>query len=325
MKPTRERSGLFNLLGLVVAWVVVFAVFSYFVPDSFPTLRNFETLARQGTIVSIAALGMTYIIISGGIDLSVGSMMAFVAVVIAAVLQAGQPPLVAMGAGIAAGGLCGLVNGLIITKLKVVPFIVTLGTLLILRGAAKGIAREQKIDAPMTWLNDLLAVLGKEDRWKILPIGVWLMIVLAVLVAFVLNNTRFGRHVVAVGSNETAARFSGIDVDRVKLWVYTLGGLFAGVSGLMLFSRLTVGDPTAAAGAELDVIAAVVIGGASLTGGEGSVAGTVLGALIMTTIRSGCSQMGLPNWVQEIVTGAIIVLAVWLDRMRVRRAAASSG
>jgi len=145
------------------------------------------------------------------------------------------------------------------------------------------------------------------------------MLVLALLVAGVLRYTKLGRHIVAIGSNEQTARLCGVPVERVKIIVYTLSAGFAGMAGLFQFSRLTVGDPTVAAGAELDVIAAVVIGGGSLSGGEGSILGTIVGALIMTVIRSGCSQMGLPNWVQEIVTGCIIVIAVALDRWRHRR------
>jgi ribose/xylose/arabinose/galactoside ABC-type transport system permease subunit len=154
----------------------------------------------------------------------------------------------------------------------------------------------------------------------LVPIGVWLMVVFAVGVSVLLRYTRFGRHVFAVGSNELTARLCGVAVERTKVLVYTLGAMFAGLAGLLQFSRLTVGDPTVAVGLELDVIAAVVIGGGSLSGGEGSVLGSIVGALIMTTIRSGCSQMGLPNWVQEIVTGTIIVLAVAVDRLRHRRA-----
>lgn len=315
-----RKAALFNLLGLVIAWIALFAVFSILVKSgAFASRENIETLARQSTMVALAALGMTYVIVSGGIDLSVGSVVALVTVIIAWLVQRGAPPLVALLGGVLAGGFCGLLNGAFISKLKVGAFIVTLGSLLVFRGLAKGIAHEQKIDAPLTWLNDLLAKLPPNSRWMLVPIGVWVMLVLAVFVAWVLRGTRFGRYVIAIGSNEQAARYAGIPVERVRVAVYVLGGLFAGLAGVMQFSRLTVGDPTVAVGLELDVIAAVVIGGASLSGGQGSVAGALLGALIMTTIRSGCSQMGLPNWVQEIVTGSIIVLAVALDRLRVRR------
>lgn len=315
----KAASSLINVIGLVVAWIAIFAFFAVKVP-SFATVSNMELLARQGTIVAMAALGMTYVIVSAGIDLSVGSVVAFVSVVIAALLQAHYSPVVALVGGIAAGVLAGLVNGLLITKLKVGPFIITLGTLLAVRGVAEGLAHEQKIDAPMNWLDGMLAVLPPDKKWQIFPWGVWLMLVLALAVSLALKHTKFGRHVVAIGSNEQAARLCGVPVDRVKISVYALGGLFAGLAGLCQFSRLTIGDPTVATGLELDVIAAVVIGGASLSGGEGSILGSLLGGLIMATIQAGSTGMDLPNWVQKIVTGAIIVLAVALDRLRTRKA-----
>jgi len=304
------------LLGLVGIYVLFAIVFAIRQEAGFTSVRNLETMARQTAIVGTAALGMTVIMIAGGIDLSVGSMVALVTVVIAAVLQAGGGGLLAAACGLATGLACGFVNGLLVTRLRVVPFIVTLGTLLLVRGLAKGLAGEQKIDAPVSWLGELLAALGPGRRWMVVPPGVWLTLVLAVAVYVMLRYTRFGRHAFAVGSNVENARLCGVAVERTKVIVYSLGGAFAGVAGLLQFSRLTVGDPTVAAGLELDVIAAVVIGGGSLSGGEGSVLGSLVGALIMTVIRSGCSQMGLPNWVQEMVTGTIIVAAVAVDRMR---------
>jgi ribose/xylose/arabinose/galactoside ABC-type transport system permease subunit len=316
-RPARNTLlNLLSTLGPVLGLLAVYLLFVAIAPPSFAAVGNLQTIARQSTIVGIAALGMTLIIISGGIDLSVGSTIALTTVVIAWLLdRAGAPPLAAAAGGVAAAALTGLLTGTLITRLRVVPFIVTLGMMLIVRGLAKGLADEQKIDAPLTWLNRLLAA-GRGWQW---PAGVWLMLILAAGVAAMLRYTVFGRHVIAVGSNPQTARLCGVNVDRVRCLVYVLGGLFAGLAGLMQFSRLTVGDPTVAAGKELDVIAAVVIGGGSLSGGEGSVLGSLIGALIMTVIRSGCSQMGLPNWVQEIVTGIIIVLAVALDRLRRRQ------
>ncbi len=309
-----------NLIGPVLGLVFVFALFSIIGPESFRSGRNLETIARQTAITGTASLGMTLVIISAGIDLSVGSVIALSTVVIALLLNLGLNPLLAGLGGILAGAICGLVNGALITRLRVVPFIVTLGTLLVIRGLAKGLAREQKVDAPISWLNNLLSALKPDQRWLVLAPGVWLMIILSLMVWLLLRYTRLGRHIFAIGSNENTARLCGVPTDRVKVMVYTLAAGFAGLSGLMQFSRLTVGDPTVAAGLELDVIAAVVIGGGSLSGGEGSILGSLVGALIMTVIRSGCSQMGLPNWVQEIVTGAIIIIAVALDRFRRRRA-----
>ena len=310
---------LLKTLGPLAGLALVCGLFAALAPGSFSTLANLETIARQTTIVGTAALGMTVVIIAGGIDLSVGSVVAMSTVATASLLNVGWAPLLAGVGGLVSGLLCGLLNGALVIRLRVVPFIVTLGTLLVVRGAAKGFAGEQKIDAPITWLNDLLAALPPETSWMLVPAGVWGMLVLAVVTALVLHQTVFGRHVFAIGSNEEAARLSGVPVDRVKLAVYAVGGAFGGLAGLAQFSRLTVGDPTVAMGLELDVIAAVVIGGGSLSGGEGSVLGTLVGAMIMTVIRSGCSQMGLSNWIQEIVTGGIIVLAVALDRLRHRK------
>jgi len=305
--------------GGLVAVVILFSVLlSAARGISFADLGNLETIFRQTTIVAFAALGMTIVIVSGGIDLSVGAIIALATVVIAACLRAGAPPAAAALAGIAAGIGCGALNGLLVTRLRVVPFIVTLGTMLVVRGVAKGVARDQKIDAPRSWLTDLLARLPADREWMVFPPGVWLLFLFAAAVGGLLLYTRLGRHVFAVGSNEEAARLCGVPVARVKRAVYVLGGLFAGVAGLMQFSRLTVGDPTGAIGLELNVIAAVVIGGGSLAGGQGSVLGCLIGALTMQVIQSGCSQMGWPNWVQEIVTGAIIVAAVAMDRFRHR-------
>jgi len=314
-----------NVLSPVLALLGVFGLFVLIAPASFASVRNMETIARQTTIVGVAALGMTLVIISGGIDLSVGSVVALSTVVIAWLLQsAGVGPLVAALGGVAAAAFFGLVSGLLITRLRVVSFIVTLGMMLVVRGAAKGIGREQKIDVDperLKWLEDLLASLPPERSWMLLPAGVWIMIILAIAMAALLRYTRLGRHTFAIGSNEQTARLCGVAVDRVKVLVFTLGGAFAGLAGLMQFSRLTVGDPTVAVGLELNVIAAVVIGGGSLSGGEGSILGTIVGALIMTVIASGCTQKGYPNWVQEIITGGIIVAAVALDRLRHRRTA----
>ena len=308
-----------NRLGPLLGLVVIYAAFAIWGPEEFASVRNMETIARQTTVVGIAALGMTMIIILGGIDLSVGSTIALSTVVIALMLGKGMNPVLAALMGVAAGAVCGAFNGLVITKIKVVPFVVTLGTLLGVRGIAKGLANEQKVDAPITWLNNLLATLSPDQKWMIVPAGVWLLIILAFVIAIVLRYTKLGKHTFAIGSNEQTASLCGVPIDRVKITVYALAGAFAGLAGLMQFSRLTVGDPTAAQGLELDVIAAVVIGGGSLSGGEGSIFGTIVGALIMTVIRFACAQMGLPNWVQEIVTGAIIVAAVALDRFRQRK------
>jgi len=305
---------LLERLGPVLGLVFVSIIFGLLVGSHFFRGANLELIARQTAIVCVAALGMTMVIVSGGIDLSVGSIVALSTVVTAILLRHAGPLAAALGA-VAAGALCGALNGLLITRLRVVPFIVTLGTMLLIRGAAKGLADERRIEAPATWLNDLLRTAQVGSGW-LLPSGIWLTVVLAIVVGFTLEYTRFGRHLFAIGSSERTARLCGVRIDRTKVAVYTAGAALAALSGVLQFSKLSVGDPTVAQGLELDVIAAVIIGGGSLLGGRGSVVGTVAGAAIMAVIQIGCSQQGLPNWVQQIVTGAIIVFAVGLDRWR---------
>jgi ribose/xylose/arabinose/galactoside ABC-type transport system permease subunit len=303
------------LLGLVFVGVV----FGLLVGGSFFRPANLELIARQTAIVCVAGLGMTMVIASAGIDLSVGSTLALTTVVIARLLRAELSPALAAAGGIAAAALCGLVTGLLVTRLRLVPFIVTLGMMLLVRGAAKGLADERRIEAPVTWLNELLRTV-EAGRGLLLPQGIWLTLGLALLVAGILRYTRFGRHLFAIGSGERTARLCGVPVERCKVSVYAFAAALAGVAGVLQFAKLSVGDPTVAIGFELDVIAAVIIGGGSLLGGRGSVSGTLVGAAIMAMIQVGCSQKGLPNWVQQIVTGAVIVLAVALDRWRERAA-----
>jgi len=299
------------LLGLLF----VCAVFALLIGPQFFRPVNLELIARQTAIVCTAALGMTMVIVAAGIDLSVGSIIALSTVVIALLLKRDVSPLLSALGGVAAAAACGLANGIFITRLRVVPFIVTLGTMLIVRGAAKGLADERRIEAPATWLNGLLRTV-EAGRGLFVPPGIWVLLVLALLIAGVLRYTVFGRHLFAIGSNERTARLCGVRVERVKVAVYAISAALAGVAGVMQFAKLSVGDPTVAVGLELDVIAAVIIGGGSLTGGNGTVLGTVIGATIMSVVAIGCSQHGLANWVQQIVTGSIIVLAVALDRWR---------
>lgn len=303
--------------GPLIGLLFVSVVFGVLIGPRFFYGANLELIARQTAIVCTAALGMTMVIVSGGIDLSVGSVVALTTVVIALMLRTDATPAVAALAGVGAAALCGLANGLLITALRVIPFIVTLGMMILVRGTAKGLADQRRIEAPATWLNDLLRTLDA-DSLLVVPAGIWLVVLLALLVAVTLGFTRFGRHLFSIGSNERTARLCGVSVERTKIGVYVAAAALAGVAGILQFAKLSVGDPTVAAGLELDVIAAVIIGGGSLAGGRGSVIGTVLGASTMAVIATGCSQKGFPNWVQEIVTGGIIVLAVALDRWRNR-------
>jgi ribose/xylose/arabinose/galactoside ABC-type transport system permease subunit len=332
---TRSRAAwavLLAKLAPLIGLAFVVALFSALRYDTFFNVGNFELILRQTAVVGIAALGMTMIIIAGGIDLSVGSAIALVSVCVALfmphyvedpdsrqrMIVSGVSPVIGMLGGLVVGTLAGVVNGVLVTRLRVVPFIITLGMMSILRGAAQGLAHNEGV-YPVSggFLDQLLQPVDPRRLWLLTP-GVWLMLALAVVVSGVLRYTRFGRHVFAVGSNEQTARLCGVPVERVKLLVYAVGALLAAVAGVLQFSFVHMGDPTTAMGMELDIIAAVVIGGASLSGGHGTVLGTLVGALIMTVVANGCSKLGLQNWVQLMVTGGIIILAVALDRLRYR-------
>jgi ribose transport system permease protein len=317
----RLRS-LINWLGPFIGLILVIVLFSLLpdVRDRFLRASNLRSVATQSVIVALGALGMTFVIISRGIDLSAASNIALSGVITAFAINAGFPPVLAVLAGILTGGLVGLTNGLLITSLRLVPFIITLGMLGIARGLAKWLAGNQKIDAPLTWVTGLMAK-SPRPGWLVLAPGVWLMIVLALLLGFVLRSTVFGRHAFAIGSNEATARLCGVRTGRTKIFIYTLSGLLCGLAGVMEFSRLTVGDPTVAVGLELDIIAAVVIGGGSLNGGQGSILGTMIGVFIMAFLRNGSTMMGWPNYIQEIIIGLIIIAAVALDRLRYSREA----
>ena len=337
------RAAWFNTLGRFLALVLVFAFFAVQIDNgAFYTPRNLENIGRQSTVYAIAALGATLVIISGGIDLSVGAIIALAVVTVAWVLSLSTPnaagdavylidayprtlPLAALAAGMLVTTLAGLCNGLLIVGLRIVPFIVTLGTMGIFRGLSKGIARERDIYPPReTWLSSLmdptLTSSNVARKWTLLPPGIWILLVAALLAALALRYTRFGRHVVAAGSNPETARLCGVPVGRTKVMVYALAGFFAGLAGLMQFSFIAgIGQPTTGVSYELFVIAAVVIGGGSLMGGEGSILGSVIGALLITILYMGGQQMGWPKWVQEMVIGAIIIAAVAVDQIRYRK------
>lgn len=332
----RVRMDTVNRIAPLLVLVCIYALFGLIAPARFSDLYQAQTLLRQSAVVSVAGLGMTIIMIAGGIDLSIGSMVALVTMVVASTLNleaSGVPllktypcawPACAAGAGVLIAAAAGLFNGAAVVALRIVPFIVTLGSLLILRGLAEGVGGSRTINPPANlpnWLAMLLERPAEGSEWMIFAPGVWLAIALAFLVGLVLEYTRFGRHVFAIGSSEQTARLCGVAVGRVKLLVYTLGASLTGIAGVMQFARLGQGDPSVAVGLELDVIAAVVIGGGSLAGGEGSVLGTIMGALIMGVISAGCQFMGMPAWVQKIVTGGVLIAAAGFDRMRQERLA----
>lgn len=286
--------------------------------EFFLTYHNFKIIFTQTVIVAIGALGMTLIIISGGIDLSVGSTIALTSVVGALGVRAGWPLPLTVLAIIGVGAAVGFLNGAAIAGLRMTPFIITLGTLGIGRGVAKWLADNQTVNYETSPLNGWMTT--AQPFSYALPIGVWVAVLLAIITAVVLRRTVFGRHIFALGSNEATARLCGVSTRRVKILVYGVAGCFFGLAGLFQLSRLRQGDPTVAVGLELDIIAAVIIGGASLSGGVGTVLGSMIGALIMAVLRNGSQQMGWPTYFQEIIIGLVIVVAVFVDRLRQGRA-----
>ncbi len=310
-----------NILGPFCGLLLVLGLFSLSseVRPYLYTGGNLKIILTQTVIVAVGALGMTMIIVSGGIDLSVGSAVALTSVLGATLVVKGHSTGAVVLLTVLAGGGIGLVNGLIIAGFRMTPFIVTLGMMGVLRGTAKWVAGNQTVNIPeATPLNHLMALQSPTTLFP-LPLGVWVAIALAFAVSIVMRQTVFGRYIFAIGSNEATARLCGIRVPLQKTLIYTLAGLLFGLAGLMQLSRLTQGDPTVAIGLELDIIAAVVIGGASLNGGTGSVLGSMIGALIMAVLRNGSNQMGWQNFTQEIIIGIVIILAVGLDQFRQSR------
>src|SRR6266550_3929131 len=313
---------LLTVLGPFFGLLFVVGIFSIKpeVRAVFLTGGNCKIIFTQTVIVAIGALGMTLIIVSGGIDLSVGSVVALTSVVGATALVKGHSALMAALLTIAVGGGVGLLNGLAIGGLRMMPFIVTLGMMGVGRGTAKWLSGSQTVNPPESAINNIME-LKEPGQLLPLPIGVWIALALALAMSMVMRQTVFGRYIFAIGANEAAARLSGIRVRLQKVIIYALAGVCVGISGLMQLSRLTQGDPTVANGLELDIIAAVVIGGASLSGGTGSISGSIIGALIMAVLKSGSQQMNWPNYIQEIIIGIVIILAVGLDKLRQRRTA----
>lgn len=294
------------LIGLVVI-VVILGILS----DKFFTLSNIFNLLRQISVNALIAFGMTFVILTAGIDLSVGSLLALGSALTAGLLSSGMDPILSILIGLLIGFSLGALNGIIIAKGKVAPFIATLATMTIFRGATL-VYTDGK---PITGLSDsvFFEIIGKGYLFGI-PFPAIIMIVVFIILFFILRNTVFGRQVYAIGGNEEASTLSGIKSDRVKIWVYAITGMLSVLAGIIIMSRLNSAQPTAGTMYELDAIAAVVIGGTSLAGGRGKITGTLIGALIIGVIDNGLNLLNISSFYQQIVKGGVILLAVMLDR-----------
>jgi ribose transport system permease protein len=319
------------LTGPVIGLAFVFTLFVILIGSqgklgNFLDRRNAQVIAQEMTIPAVVALGMLLVIISGGIDLSVGSVVALVSVVTMQVYrQMYRGPesvttasLAAVAAGVAAGGLCGLANGLLITRLRLMPFVATLGMFSIARGLAVWLAGRRLLAFQRDTQPEWVGVLATVHAPTFFNPGFWGFVALAVATAVLLRRTVLGRYIYAVGSSEPTARLCGVPVDRVKVVVYTLAGLLAGVGGVLLFAHGAAGDFSGGETLELQVIAAVVIGGASLSGGRGTVLGAVLGVLTLEVLRNGVNTYNVPVEIQYILIGVILLantaLSQWRDR-----------
>ncbi|MEC2055227.1 ribose ABC transporter permease [Peribacillus psychrosaccharolyticus] len=308
----KNNTSVWQKFGPLFALILLFAIITVLNP-SFLTPLNIMNLLRQISINALIAFGMTFIILTGGIDLSVGSILALSSALMAGMMVSGMDPILAIIVGVLLGTIMGVINGLLITKGKMAPFIATLASMTIFRGLTL-VYTEGK---PITGLGDSLGfqLLGRGYFFGI-PVPAVTMILAFFMLWFLLHKTAFGRKTYAIGGNEKASRISGIKVDRVKIMIYGLAGTAAALAGAILTSRLNSAQPTAGQSYEMDAIAAVVLGGTSLSGGKGRMFGTLIGVLIIGTLNNGLNLLGVSSFYQQVVKGIVIIVAVLLDRKK---------
>jgi len=295
------------LMGLF-ALIVIISILS----SAFFTSYNILSVLRQASINGLIAFGMMFVILSSGIDLSVGSTLAFSSLIMAKLIQIGVTSPVAILASLIIGVIIGIINGLLISKGKLQPMIATLSTMMVLRGLTLFISN----GVPVSKLGEgMIGWVGRGDFLSI-PVPVYILILIFFLIHFILNRTVFGKRVYAIGGNAKAARLSGIEVEKYLIYVYIFSGLLAALAGVILTSRIDSAVPTAGISYEMNAIAAVVIGGASLTGGRGKVTGTLIGILIIAVLINGLNLLGTSAYLQQIITGLIIITAVIFDRKK---------
>ncbi|MWQ06110.1 ABC transporter permease [Glaesserella parasuis] len=310
-----------------LAWLILLVIFFSVTNDYFFTSNNIMTVGLQTSTIALIGIGATCVILTGGIDLSTGSVVALSGVAAAMIVNAGVPVPLGMVLGILVGGICGLVNGILVTQMKLPPFIATLGMMMVARGLALYVTNA----APVSGMPESFAALGNGALFKIveegpnglpkvvfagIPYPVIIMIFITVLFTFALTKLKVGRYIYAIGSNEEAARLSGIKTNVVKIYAYVASGLLSGLTGVILASRLVTAQPNGGVAYELDAIASAVVGGTSLMGGVGTIPGTLIGSFIIGVLRNGLNMNGVSSFVQMIVIGLVIIVAVSLDQLR---------
>nr|WP_314567494.1 ribose ABC transporter permease [uncultured Pseudomonas sp.] len=296
----------YPFVGLVVVTLVMILA-----SDTFLTASNLSNIARQVSINAIIAVGMTCVILTGGIDLSVGPVMALSGTLTAGLMVAGLPPGLAIGAGMLIGVAFGIGNGLFVAYLHMPPIIVTLATM----GIARGLGLMYTDGYPISGLPEWFGFFGRQRLFGI-EVPILIMLITYAAAYVLLQHTRIGRYIYAIGGNEEAVRLSGVRAARFKLLVYGISGLTAAIAGLVLTSRLMSGQPNAGVSFELDAIAAVVLGGASIAGGRGVIVGTLLGAMLLGVLNNGLNMLGVSPYVQSVIKGGIILLAIFISRQR---------
>ncbi|MDE3933600.1 ABC transporter permease [Glaesserella parasuis] len=310
-----------------LAGLILLVIFFSVTNDYFFTSNNIMTVGLQTSTIALIGIGATCVILTGGIDLSTGSVVALSGVAAAMIVNAGVPVPIGMVLGILVGGACGLTNGILVTQMKLPPFIATLGMMMVARGLVLYVTNA----APVSGMPESFAVLGNGALFKIveegpnglpkvvftgIPYPVIIMIFITVLFTFALTKLKVGRYIYAIGSNEEAARLSGIKTNVVKIYAYVASGLLSGLTGVILASRLVTAQPNGGVAYELDAIASAVVGGTSLMGGVGTIPGTLIGSFIIGVLRNGLNMNGVSSFVQMIVIGLVIIVAVSLDQLR---------
>jgi ribose transport system permease protein len=314
-KNLLKNKGFLEKFTAVAALLLMIIIFSIFSPNFF-TLTNLLSVSLQTSIIAFVGIGVTFVIITAGIDLGIGSVVALSGVVAGLAMRAGYPVTLSILLGLMTGAICGLFNGFVITRLLLPPFIATLGTQMIARGLALYVTNAY----PITGFPPSFDFLGGKIPGTLIPVPVVIMILAAFIFSFILRKTRLGRYAYATGSNEEAARLSGININRTKYLLYMISGILAAVAGIVLASRLSTAQATAGNNYELDGIASAVIGGTSLMGGVGTISGTMIGAFIIGVMRNGLNMLGVSNFIQQMTIGGVIILAVYIDSLRNKKA-----